>query len=318
MINKDNSISSKIVLSCKKEGNKTLLADSSFDIPYKLVHYGSKLLHDHLEVMMMCYSPGVMDGDHLVMDIDCAPDTEMKVFTQSFNKLHPMKLGASQTTHVSVGERALLKFLPQPMIPFRQAMFNASNEIRLGRGSHLIWGDIISGGRIQSGESFQFKKIHSQTKVYSEDKLIFYDNLLMEPKKQPVNDLLYFQGFTHQATLLLVTPFAQSFKKELDEILVTQFTDMRYGFTQCSQDAILLRALGGSGEAMYTWLGNIGEMCWSYIRHHRPALQTGKLVVMPGGNKRAPAARQDKPARVKPTAAKAVLPSKTKKRISHA
>lgn len=268
MINSDNSISSRIVISCKREGNKTHLVDSLFDIPYKIVHYGSKLLQDHLEVMMMCYSPGVMDGDSLDINVHCPERAEMKLFTQSFNKLHPMKKGAAQFTKVKVENDAVFQYLPYPMIPFKNAVFDTENIIELSESGNLIWGDIISGGRIHSGERFVFTKIHSRTKVYRSGKLVFFDNQLMAPKKQPIEKMLFFEGYTHQGTLVIVSPYAKLFKAELDEILSEQFVDMSYGFSECGENALIIRTLGESGEAMHDWLGNIGNMCWSFIKHH--------------------------------------------------
>lgn len=267
MINKDNSIASRIEISCKKVGARTSLADSSFDIPYKVVHYGSKLLQDHLEIMLMCYSPGVMDGDSLQIQVHCAEKCEMKLFTQSFNKLHPMKSGARQLMNIEVGEQAIFQYLPQPTIPFKDSIFDAENIIRLEKDAHLIWGDIISGGRIYSGERFEFSRIHNKTKVYHKGKLIFFDNQLMAPKKQPIEKILFFEGYTHQGTLLIVSEMARAFKQELDEVLTEQFVDMSYGFTMCGENALLVRALGESGDAMHEWLANIGDMCWSFIKH---------------------------------------------------
>lgn len=268
MINKDNSIASRVEISCKREGARTMLVDSFFDIPYKVVHYGSKLLQDHLEVMMMCYSPGVMDGDSLEIRVHCAERCEMKLFTQSFNKLHPMKNGARQFTNVTIDKQAIFQYLPQPTIPFKDSIFDTENSIEVAKDAHLIWGDIISGGRIHSGERFAFSRIHSKTKVYHEGRLVFFDNQLMMPERQPIEQLLFFEGHTHQGTLLVVSEFAGQLKKELDEVLTEQFIDMSYGFTMCNEKALLVRALGESGDAMHEWLANIGDMCWSFIKHH--------------------------------------------------
>jgi urease accessory protein len=245
-----------------------LLVNSYFDIPYKVVHYGSKRLQDHLEVMLMCYSPGVMDGDALQINVHCPVNSEMKLFTQSFNKVHPMKKGASQQMHVKVDEHALLQYLPQPTIPFKDSIFDMDNLIEVAESGHLVWGDIISGGRIHSGERFVFTRLHNRTKVYRGGQLIFFDNQLMEPRKQPLERMLFFEGHTHQGTLLIVSDYAKAFKEELDEVLTEQFTDMSYGFTLCGPNALLIRALGESGDAMHEWLSNIGDMCWSFIRHH--------------------------------------------------
>lgn len=308
MINKDNSISSRIKISCKKEKTRTMLVDNYFDVPFKIVHYGSKLLQEHLELMMMSYSPGVMDGDSIEIDIHCPEKTEMKLFTQSFNKLHPMKKGAKQFTRVRVDEGAIFQFLPQPTIPFKDAIFQTTNEIHIHTGGHLIWGDIISGGRVHSGERFLFTKIHSKTKIYQHNKLVFFDNQLIEPQRQPVEDLLFFEGHTHQGTLILVSPFAASFKEELDALLTEQFTDMSYGFTQCSSNTLMIRSLGESGDAMHEWLGNVGNMCWSFIKY-KTDQTAGKVQLKPA--KKAEKAAKKTPSE-KPVKVKAVIAAEKK------
>ncbi len=265
MINRDNSIHSIIKISCVREGERTLLKDGLFDIPYKVVHYGSKLLSKHLELMMMCASPGIMDGDSLDITIHCKENSEMLLFSQSYNKLHPMKKGASQHMKIHVEKDAILQYIPHPAIPFKESIFDIFNEAHVEASGHLILADIISGGRIHSDEKFQFTRIHSRSKIHYDKKLILYDNQLLEPGKQNLEDLFFFEGFSHQATLVVVTEHASEIKDEMDEMFKEQFTDLKYGFTLCNDKTIMLRALGSSGDAIHKWLTNIGDMCRSYI-----------------------------------------------------
>ncbi|MDO4224289.1 MAG: urease accessory protein UreD [Bergeyella zoohelcum] len=268
-INKDNSLNSTVRISCKKVGEKTLLEERFFDIPYKLNHFGNSLETSFLEMILMCSSPGVMDGDTLTMDIHCQENTEMKFYTQSYNKIHPMpqEKGARQFCNFSIEDGAKFLYIPHPTIPYEKSIFTATNTIKVKETSHLIWGDIISGGRIFSGERFLFKKYHTKTKIFRNDKLVLFDNQMIEPESQPVEDLLFFEGYTHQATLVIVSRFADDFKKELDEILLEQFTDSSYGFTLCAENALMLRVMGTSGDALHDWLSNIGNMAWEYIKH---------------------------------------------------
>jgi len=271
MINKDNSIKSKIIISCKKEGDKTLLENSFYNIPYKVSHYGKANAHKHLELIQMCASPGVMDGDSLELDVTCPDRTEMKLYTQSYNKIHPMprKIGALQVATFKLGESTLFQYLPHPTIPFEQSIFVIHNTIHLDESSHLIWSDIIGGGRIFSGERFQFSKFHTKTKIFRNGRLLLYDNQLLEPANQPVEEILFFEGYTFQATFIVVSPYAMALKKELDEMLVEQFMDMTYGYTLCAENAIMMRGLGDSGDALHEWIYNMGIMCWEFIQYHR-------------------------------------------------
>lgn len=267
-INKDNSLNSKIKISCERQGDKTLLVDSYFDIPYKLTHYGSIQATDHLEMIMMCSSPGIMDGDILTLDIDCKEGSELKFHTQSYNKIHPMpkQKGAKQYCNFNIEKGASFLYIPHPTIPYKDSIFDAINTINIAKDAHLVWGDIISGGRIHSGEKFEFEKYHTKTKIYQDKKLVMFDNQMIAPKSQPVEDILFFEGFTHQGTLVIATKYASEFKKELDEILLAQFTDSSYGFTMAAKDILMLRIMGTSGDALHDWLINIGNMAWSFIK----------------------------------------------------
>ena len=252
------------------------MENSFADVPYKLMHYGNKNLQtqEHLEMMIMCSSPGVMDDDSLSVKIHCKEGASMKLFTQSYGKLHPMTKGARQSTQVKTEPRSLLCYIPQPVTPFKNSLFHASAEIKTDETSHLIWGDIISGGRIHSGERFEFTKIHNQTKLYINNELIFYDNQLLEPLTQPIEGVLFFEGYSHQGTLLLVSREAGKFKNELDEMLKEQFVDMQYGFTQCHKNALVIKMLGNSGEAVHSLMSHLGNMFWSFIKYRNGELKS--------------------------------------------
>lgn len=267
-INKDNSLNSKVSISCHRSDDKTVLGDCYFDIPYKVTHYGHPRANEHLELLLMCASPGIMGGDTLQQDIHCGKGVDFKYFTQSFNKIHPIlhkDTVSSQICNFTLEENARFFYVPHPTIPFHKSVFEAVNTIKMKSSSHLIWGDIISGGRIHSGERFEMTKYHTKTKIFRDDRLILFDNQLIDPMNQPVEDLLFFEGYTHQGTLLMVSPYAADFKKELDEILLEQFTDSSYGFTMCAENALMLRIMGFSGESLYDWLFNIGNMAWNYF-----------------------------------------------------
>lgn len=268
-INKDNSLNSLVRISCHNEEGHTYLDDGYSDIPYKLTHYGNRNMTDNLELILMCSSPGTMDGDILRIELDAKKNSRMKLFTQSFNKIHqmPRKVGAKQYCSFKLAEGAFFQYIPHPTIPFANSIFYANNEIHMAGDAHLIWGDIISSGRVHSGESFQMDTYHTRTQIFRDKKLIFFDNQLISPNLHHQEEILLFEGFTHQGTLLIISPFSDDFKKELDEILLEQFEDSAYGLTKCADNALMIRILGCSGDGIFDWLQNIGKMAWSYFEY---------------------------------------------------
>ncbi|SIR35117.1 urease accessory protein UreD [Pontibacter lucknowensis] len=260
-------LKSTIKVNAEREGALTLLKESCHNAPYKVIHYGSRHLHEHLELIMMSSSPGIMDGDEIDIEVNVHEDARLKLFTQSFNRLHPMEKGAVQRTNVLVRKGGIYKFIPHPITPFANSIFRTVNEIHVDEHANLIWGDIIASGRVHSGESFQFTRLHSITKVYSGKKLVLFDNQLLEPGNQPFDSILFYERYTHQATLIYVSPYAAELKAELDEILTAQYEEFTFGFTQCAPNAVMIRALGNEGVMLYDWLSAMGQLCWEFTVH---------------------------------------------------
>lgn len=257
-------LKSRIVVSTEQEGPRTMLKESYYNAPYKVVHYGSPLFHSHLELIIMSSSPGVMDGDELEMEMKVREASRLRLFTQSFNKLHPMREGARQAMTVNLEAGTVFQYIPHPVTPFENSVYKTVNDIRMAPDATLIWGDIIAGGRIHMGEAFKFTRLHSVTRVYRGDKLILADNQLMMPQAQPLQNLLFFEGYTHQATLVYISPKGNDLKAELDEILDGAYEEITFGFTQCGDGAVMIRALGNDGEMLYDWLCTMGQLCWEY------------------------------------------------------
>jgi urease accessory protein len=244
-----------------------LLKDSYHNAPYKVVHYGSRHLQKHLELILMSSSPGIMDEDEVTITVDVHEEAHLKLSTQSFSKLHPMKKGAVQQTNVTIKKGGVFKYVPHPVTPFAGSIFKTINEIQMAGNSTLIWGDIIASGRVHSGESFAFKSFRSITKVTCDKKLVLFDNQLLEPARQPMGSILFYEGYTHQATLVYVSPYAQELKAELDEILVEKYEHIDFGFTQCAPNAVMLRAMGKDGGVLHEWLSTMGQLCWEFTMH---------------------------------------------------
>lgn len=269
---------SSIKINVEREGIHSVLKESFHNAPYKLTHYGAPRAQEHLEMIIMSASPGIMDEDHLDIQVHVKKHADFKLFTQSFNKLHPMQKGASQDTKVKLEEDTIFQYVPHPVTPFKDAIFRASNRIDMHDSATLIWGDIISAGRIFMNEAFQFKKVHSRTSIYRGGKLIYTDNQCLMPQEQPVQKMLFFENYTHQASFIYSGPYAKQMKEEFDEILAGAYENITFGFTDCADNTVLLRALGYDGELLYTFLTMLSHMCWEFTQHQQQLMVSGQSL----------------------------------------
>ena len=260
---------STIRVNAEREGGSTVLKESYHNAPYKVRHFGTANTKKHLEMIIMSSSPGIMDGDKLLIDVHVRKSAELKLVTQSYNKLHPMRLGATQHTQVQLDGDSIFYYVPHPLTPFKDSIFKTTNAFHLADDATLIFGDIIGAGRIFMDEAFVFTKLHTITDIYRNGQLIYKDNQCLLPKEQPVQDMLFFENHTHQGAFIYSGPFADAMKEEMDEILTVEYEDVEFGFTKCAENTILLRAVADNGELLYNFFNMLAHMCWVFTKSQK-------------------------------------------------
>ncbi len=191
------------VKTVEKEG-KTAIADLSFTAPYKIMN-PFPLKNGGLSVMPLCASAGIMEGDTQKFTYAAAEGSILEVLSQSFDKIHRMKEGsASRQIFCTVEKNAALFYLPQPVIPYADSAFDSSMEIRLeDMSSKFFLSDILTCGRSAYNERFAYRRFSSRIRVYRGEKLIFRDNTCYIPSEMPMEQLGFYEGYTHMGTIFI-------------------------------------------------------------------------------------------------------------------
>jgi urease accessory protein len=90
----------------------------------------------------------LLQGDRLALDIALGPRATAHVTTQSATKIHSMEANfAAQTQSITLADEAYLEFLPDPVIPHRQARFVSDTRISVAPSATLLLSEIIQPGR---------------------------------------------------------------------------------------------------------------------------------------------------------------------------
>lgn len=230
------------------KGGKTVLDDCYFCAPYKI---GSPFAQEDGSIMLMIMnaSAGILEGDTYEMDMHVGRGSSVTVTEQSYTKIFKMKNGtAERTVTATVEEGATLKYLPQPVIPFRDSSISTLTRINIQKGGSLIYRDIISCGRLGMGEKFAFSKYASLLEICFEGRKILHENMCMEPKKQALCSLGFYEGFTHQAAMYFFGRFCPNEDKLL--LLLENYKDIEFGFTRTLSDGVMLRILGKGADRL--------------------------------------------------------------------
>lgn len=242
------------------------LKESYYTKPFKLADIGAYRADKALCLMLMTASPGMLNGDDYRISINVSAGTRLQLQTQAYQRLYSMQTGARQQIDVQVGEEALFSYVPHPIVPHTDAVFEGHNRINLEEGSRLIWGEIITCGRKLNGEVFKFRLFHNLTELRYKGKLILKDNLMIQPSRLNAYEPGQMEGFTHQATFIYADTRSDAppVADRLLELLANE-PDIACGVTQSAGPAIVLRILGQGAEQLFNCMRSLETLLWNEI-----------------------------------------------------
>jgi urease accessory protein len=115
---------------------------------------------DMAHVILANPTAGLLAGDSHEIDVRVASGARARVTTQAATKVFSMPRGqAEQTLTLMVQEAGLLEYLPRSLIPFRSSSLQQRVTIRVSDGGTIIYGDVLSLGRVHSGERLAFRSL---------------------------------------------------------------------------------------------------------------------------------------------------------------
>jgi urease accessory protein len=235
------------IITATKNG-KTVLEDCYFKAPYKIA---SPFVQDDgsITLMVMNASAGILEGDTYEIDMQIGRGSSVTVTEQSYTKIFKMDSGtAVRTMAATIEEGACLQYLPLPVIPFRNSSCSSFTEINIEKGGSLVYRDILSCGRLGMGEKFAFSHYSSLLEIRFDGRKIFHENICMEPNKQALGSLGYYEGFTHQAAMFFFGRFCPN--EDQLETLLKAFSNIEFGSTRILSDGVVLRILGKGADQL--------------------------------------------------------------------
>lgn len=242
---------SRLYIKAKALNGKTYIQDSYFTAPLKIAKPFSDSVNGVVNLMIMSSSAGVMEGDTYRIDVELDKDAKVKLESQSYQKIHRMKDGnAVQHNSFNLAKGAFLDYDPKPTIPFSDSSFNSNTVCRLNEGAAFIYSDILAAGRVKSGEAFRFREYSSTMRIYYDKELIFLENQFLNPKVQSLEQIGFFEGFTHQASMgFFYDGIKDELLNELYGILET-FEDIQFGISKAKKHGLIVRMLGYGSDSL--------------------------------------------------------------------
>lgn len=226
------------------------------DPPWKIVRAfpqsnGGTMVH------LLNVSGGVLAGDHLVLDVIVDAGAFAQITTTGATRLYRHRAGAAdseQNTTISVGEGALLEYLPDAVIPYAGSRHNQCTEIHLASGAALFWWEILAPGRQAMGEKFEFERLRVESDIRAGGRPVVRESFLLEPAKRPLDVAARMGKFTHFSTFYVLktcenASFWRVFESKMRDFVteIEQKNGGIWGVSTLVSDGVIVRGLSTTG-----------------------------------------------------------------------
>ena len=199
-------------LGFEQRGKRSVLADMERRVPSLVQRalYWDEALPQLPCVTMISTSGCVLQGDRLATDVSVGVGACGHVTTQSATKVHSMNANyATQVQHLRIEENGYLEFMPDPLIPHRDARFITDTRISIHPTATALYCETLMSGRKYHhvDERFGFDVYSSRVSAETlEGKELFVEKYVLEPKKQSLDAVGVMQTFDVFANVVLLTP----------------------------------------------------------------------------------------------------------------
>ncbi|ATB43598.1 urease accessory protein UreD [Cystobacter fuscus] len=204
---------------------------------------------------------GLVDGDHLHMDLEVASGASALLSSQGFTRVYRSPRGCRNELEARVGEGALLALVPDPTVCFTDARYTQRQDIQLAPDASLVLMDLVNAGRSANGERWACASFSSSLRVRQQGRVLLDERWLLEPRHGHLPERL--GRFDALGTVLLIGPALASAREALAARVGALPVIPRAGLI-CSTsplgpDGIILRAAATFAEALLQqtreWLG---------------------------------------------------------------
>lgn len=231
-----------------ERGGRTFLDGCYFEAPYKIAR---PFVQDDggIAMIVMSASAGFLENDVYDVGLRIGSRSKVTLTDQSYTKIFKMAQGeAVKNVRITVEEGAVLRYLPLPTIPFEKSSYHSITNVDIKKGGSLVYRDILSCGRLGSGEKFAFSKYHSELNLFSGGRRVLRENTLLKPGDDSLTGLGYYEGYTHQATLC----FFGDVRPDEDKAAacLEKFSDLEFGITNTLLGGVAIRMLGREAEQL--------------------------------------------------------------------
>lgn len=243
------------------------------DVPWRVVRQFQNRNRDCL-VHVHNLSGGLLAGDQLDLDVTIGEDSRVLLTSTGATRVYKHREGrtaASLRMRAAVARHALLEYLPDQLIPYRDSRFTQHTEIELdAEGAGLFWWDTITCGRAASGEKFAYTTLQVRSIVSCRKRPIAIDQFTLEPARRSLERPGILGPFTCCSTFYICKTgmHEQQWRALLAlleaEAQLESSEPMQWGASRLVEHGIVLRGIAHESSHLQNKLNRF----WKIAKRH--------------------------------------------------
>ncbi|MBL8707235.1 MAG: urease accessory protein UreD [Rhodospirillales bacterium] len=161
-------------------GGRSRLADLYMHDPLRVL-FPRPAEDEPMTAVLATTSGGLVGGDRLAVEVAAEAGTRLQVVGQAAEKIY-RSLGPDTevSLSISVSAGSLVELLPQGTILFNGARLKRQVAIDAAEDATVLTGEIVTLGRIASGERVTHGLLHDRWAVRRDGRLVWADALLLD------------------------------------------------------------------------------------------------------------------------------------------
>ena len=232
----------------RKTDGRTYLAKQFYQLPLQVLppHYQDP--DGTAFVYLLNPSGGVLQNDRLYTEVLVEENSKVYITTPSANKLYKMEEGFARIQNTfRVSNNAVLEYLPEHNVPFAESKTYQENEFHLDSQATLIAFDVVTSGRAEREERFQYDIYSSKTKIYVDEKLIAYEKGSIEPKNKDFSGIGVLEGYDIYGTVFFYKEgMKDSFLEDDLRLVLEKHQGILSGVSKIHENLIIAKFLGNT------------------------------------------------------------------------
>ncbi|MCX6017761.1 MAG: urease accessory protein UreD [Chloroflexi bacterium] len=237
---------------------------------------GAALVHLHN------VSGGVLAGDELVVDVRLEAGACVQLTTTGATRLYRRRADgiAHMRMHATVAAGGLLEYLPDAIIPFRNANVRQSTHIELAEDAGVLWWDMVAPGREAMGERFDYDMLELEMRIDACGLPIAMEHVRLCPDLQALDAPVRMGGYGHYATFYACRVGADIVALEAALLdcaqRAMQAGEVLWGASALSAHGVAVRGLARTSRALQAGLNEFWATAKTVL-YRRAAIMPRKI-----------------------------------------